>query len=52
MQYSVILKRAKMRNNVFIDKLFHKEEDVYKDSKNTNNNSLHNETIDLFTSEP
>lgn len=49
MQYSVILKRAKMRNNVFIDKLFHKEE---KDSKNTNNNSLHNETIDLFTSEP
>ena len=52
MQYSVILKRAKMRNNVFIDKLFHKEEDVYKDSKNKNNNSLHNETIDLFTSEP
>lgn len=51
MQYSVILKRAKMRNNVFINKLFHKEEDVYKDSKNTNNNSLHNETIDLFTSE-
>ena len=38
MQYSVILKRAKMRNNVFINKLFHKEEDVYKDSKNTNNN--------------
>lgn len=31
MQYSVILKRAKMRNNVFINKLFHKEEDVYKD---------------------
>lgn len=51
MQYSVILKRAKMRNNVFINKLFHKEEDVYKDSKNTNNNSLQNETIDLFTSE-
>lgn len=51
MQYSVILKRAKMRNNVFINKLFHKEEDVYKDSQNTNNNSLHNETIDLFTSE-
>lgn len=51
MQYSVILKRAKMRNNVFINKLFHKEKDVYKDSKNTNNNSLHNETIDLFTSE-
>lgn len=51
MQYSVILKRAKMRNDVFINKLFHKEEDVYKDSKNTNNNSLHNETIDLFTSE-
>lgn len=51
MQYSVILKRAKMRNNVFINKLFHKEEDVYKDPQNTNNNSLHNETIDLFTSE-
>lgn len=52
MQYSVILERAKMRNNVFIEKLFHKEEGTCKDSKNTNINLSHNETTDLFTSKP